>query len=334
VRLDRRHFLRLGLRLAGGAAASPIGARLALAQGYIAQVYPSRPVHILVGYAAGGPTDIAARLIAHWLSERLGRQFVVENRPGGGSNLATEAVARAAPDGHTLLLVGASAAINASLYDNLSFNFIRDIVPVATMFQAPLVMVVGPSFPAHTVPEFLAYAKAHPGKLNMASGGNGSPAHVLGELFKMMAGVDMIHVPYRGEAGALPDLLAGQVQVMFPAASAVVEHVRQGKLRALAVTTAARSPFLPQVPAVAEYVAGYEASAWYGLGAPRGTPADIVAKLNAEINAALADARLKDRIADLGGTPFATSPSEFSALIAEETERWAKVVKFAGIKAD
>jgi tripartite-type tricarboxylate transporter receptor subunit TctC len=306
-----------------------IGTRLVLAQ-----AYPSRPVHILVGYAAGGPTDIAARLIAQWLSEQLGKQFVVENRPGGGSNLATETVARAAPDGYTLLLVGASAAINASLYDNLSFNFIRDIVPIASMFRAPLVMVVSPSFPAHTVPEFLAYAKANPGKLNMASGGNGSPAHVSGELFKMMAGIDMIHVPYRGEAAALPDLLAGRVQVMFPAASAVVEHVKEGRLPALAVTTATRSPFLPQVPALGEYVPGYEASAWYGIGAPRSTRADIVEKLNAEINAALADARLSDRIADIAGTPLPTSSSDFSALIAEETERWAKVIKFAGIKAD
>ena len=334
MRLDRRQFVQLVLRLAGGAAALPPGARLVLAQSTASQAYPSRPVHILVGYAAGGPTDIAARLIAQWLSQRLGWQFVVDNRPGGGSNLATEAVVRAAPDGYTLLLVGASAAINASLYDHLSFNFIRDIAPVATMFASPLVMVVGRSFPAQTVPEFIAYAKAHPGSLNMASGGNGSPAHVAGELFKMMAGVDMIHVPYRGEAAALPDLLAGQVQVMFPAASAVVEHVRQGRLTALAVTTAARSPFLPNVPALAEYVPGYQASAWYGIGAPKGTGADIVAKLNAEINAALADARLRDRIADLAGTPLATSPPEFAALIAAETERWAKVIRSAGIKAD
>ena len=287
------------LHLAAGAAAWVIGSRRALAQ-----AYPARPVHILVGYAAGGPTDIAARLISQHLSERLGRQFVIENRPGGGSNLATEAVARAAPDGHTLLLVGASAAINASLYDNLSFNFIRDIVPVASMFRTPLVMVVGPSFPAHTVPEFLAFAKANPGKLNMASGGNGSPAHVSGELFKMMAGIDMIHVPYRGEAAALPDLLGGQVQVMFPAASAVVEHVKEGKLRALGVTTATPSPFFPRVPALAQYVPGYEASAWYGIGAPAKTPAEIVAKLNREINAALADPALAARLADLAGTPL------------------------------
>ena len=313
------------LHLAAGAAAWVIGSRRALAQ-----AYPARPVHILVGYAAGGPTDIAARLISQHLSERLGRQFVIENRPGGGSNLATEAVARAAPDGHTLLLVGASAAINASLYDNLSFNFIRDIVPVASMFRAPLVMVVGPSFPAQTVPEFLAYAKANPGKLNMASGGNGSPAHVSGELFKMMAGIDMIHVPYRGEAAALPDLLGGQVQVMFPAASAVAAHVRESKLRALAVTTATRSPFFPQVPALAEYVLGYEASAWYGIGAPAKTPAEIVAKLNREINAALADPALAARLADLAGTPLSASPAEFSALIAEETSKWARVVKQSG----
>jgi tripartite-type tricarboxylate transporter receptor subunit TctC len=325
VRLDRRRILRL----ATGTSALLLGTRPVLAQ-----AYPSRPVHILVGYAAGGPTDIAARLIGQWLSERLGKQFIIENRPGGGSNLATEAVVRSAPDGYTLLLVGASAAINATLYNNLSFNFIRDIVPIATMFRAPLVMVVGPSFPAHTVPEFLAYAKANPHKLNMASGGNGSPAHVSGELFKMMAGIDMVHVPYRGEAAALPDLLAGQVQVMFPAASAVLNHVREGKLRALAVTTATRSPFLPQVPALGEYLRDYEASAWYGIGAPRSTPADIVDKLNAEINAALDDPGLRDRIADIAGTPLRTSSSDFFALIAEETERWAKVIKFAGIKPE
>jgi len=325
VTLHRREILHL----AAGAAAVAIGSRCALAQ-----AYPARPVHILVGYAAGGPTDIAARLVGQHLSERLGRQFVIENRPGGGSNLATEAVARAAPDGYTLLLVGASAAINASLYDNLSFNFIRDIVPVASMFRTPLVMVVGPSFPAHTVPEFLAFAKANPGKLNMASGGNGSPAHVSGELFKMMAGIDMIHVPYRGEAAALPDLLGGQVQVMFPAASAVAAHVRESKLRALAVTTATRSPFFPQVPALAEYVPGYEASAWYGIGAPAKTPADIVAKLNREINAALADPALEARLADLAGTALPASRAEFSALIAEETGKWAKVVKLSGAKPE
>ena len=323
--LHRREILHL----AAVAAAVAIGSRCALAQ-----AYPARPVHILVGYAAGGPTDTAARLVGQHLSERLGRQFVIENRPGGGSNLATGSVARAAPDGYTLLLVGASAAINASLYDNLSFNFIRDIVPVASMFRTPLVMVVGPSFPAHTVPEFLAFAKANPGKLNMASGGNGSPAHVSGELFKMMAGIDMIHVPYRGEAAALPDLLGGQVQVMFPAASAVAAHVRESKLRALAVTTATRSPFFPQVPALAEYVLGYEASAWYGIGAPEKTPADIVAKLNREINAALADPALEARLADLAGTALPASRAEFSALIAEETRKWAQVVKLSGAKPE
>jgi tripartite-type tricarboxylate transporter receptor subunit TctC len=299
-----------------------------------AQAYPSRPVHILVGYAAGGPTDIAARLIGQWLSERFGRQFVVENRPGGGSNLATEAVVRANPDGYTLLLVGASAAINAALYDNLSFNFIRDMAPVATAFQAPLVMVVGASFPARTIPEFLAYARANPGKLNMASGGNGSPAHVSGELFKMMTGIDMIHVPYRGEAAALPDLLAGQVQVMFPAASALVEHIRDGKLRALGVTTRTRADALPGVPAIAEYVPGYEASAWYGIGAPRNTPADIVEKINHEINAVLAEPNTAARLAGLGATPLAGSPADFSRLIATETEKWAKVVKFSGAKPE
>ncbi len=326
------------LGLAGAAAVWPLGLNVALraasAQSPAAQVYPARPVHILVGYAAGGPTDIAARLIGQWLSERLGVQFVIDNRPGGGSNLATEAVVRAAPDGYTLLLVGASAAINASLYDNLSFSFIRDIAPVATLFSVPLVMVVGPSFPARTVPEFLAYAKANPGRLNMASGGNGSPAHVAGELFKMMAGIDMIHVPYRGEAAALPDLISGQVQVMFPAASALVEHISSGQLRALGVTTAMRSPFLPQVPALAELVPGYEASGWYGIGAPRGTPSAIVNKLNAEINAVLADPKLVRRLADLAGTALATSPADFSALIAQETDKWAKVVRLSGAKPE
>jgi tripartite-type tricarboxylate transporter receptor subunit TctC len=291
-------------------------------------------VHILVGYAAGGPTDIAARLIGEALSERMGRQFVIDNRPGGGSNLATEAVVRASPDGYTLLLVGASAAINASLYPNLGFNFIRDIVPVGSMFRVPLVMVVAPSFPARTVREFLALAKANPGKLNMASGGSGSPAHVAGELFKMMAGVDMLHVPYRGEAAAMPDLLGGRVQVMFPATSALIEQVRQGRLRALAVTTTSGSEALPGVPTLGESVPGYEASAWYGIGAPRGTPTAIVDRLNAEINAALADPALVQRLAELGGTAIPASPQVFSQLIAEETEKWAKVVAFSGAKPE
>ena len=305
-----------------------------LPRGAWAQAYPTRPVHIVVGYAAGGPTDIAARLIGQALSQRLGQQFVIDNRPGGGSNLATEVVVRASPDGYTLLLVGASAAINAALYSNLSFNFIRDIVPVAVMFRAPLVMVVSASFPAKTVPEFLALAKANPEKLNMASGGSGSPAHVAGELFQMMTGTKMVHVPYRGESGAMPDLLGGRVQVMFPAASAVTEEVKQGRLRALAVTTANRSETFPGVPALGEFVGGYEASAWYGIGAPHGTPARIVDRLNAEINAALADPVLQARLADLGGTAIPASPAVFSRLIAAETAKWGKVVAFSGAKPD
>jgi tripartite-type tricarboxylate transporter receptor subunit TctC len=272
--------------------------------------------------------------MAQWLSERLGQQFVVENRPGAGSNIATEAVVRAAPDGYTLLLVGASAAINATLYRNLGFNFIRDIAPVASVFRVPLVMEVNPAFPARTVPEFLAYAKANPGKLNMASGGNGTPAHVAGELFRMMAGINMIHVPYRGDSAAVVDLLAGQVQVMFPAMSASIEQIKAGKLRALAVTTASRSEALPQLPTVGDFVPGYEASGWYGLGVPRNTPAEIVERLNAEINAALADPGHRARLADLGATALPGSPADFGRLIAEETEKWGKVVTFSGATAD
>jgi tripartite-type tricarboxylate transporter receptor subunit TctC len=325
MNLLRREFLRTAL----AAAALP-----ALPRAAWAQAYPTRPVHIVVGYAAGGPTDIAARLIGQALSQRLGQQFVIDNRPGGGSNLATEAVVRASPDGYTLLLVGASAAINAALYPNLSFNFIRDIAPVAVMFRAPLVMVVAASFPAKTVPEFIALAKANPEKLNMASGGSGSPAHVTGELFQMMTGTKMIHVPYRGESGALPDLLGGRVQVMFPAASAVIEEVKQGRLRALAVTTAESSDALSGVPTLGEFVPGYEASAWYGIGAPRNTPARIIEQLNAEINAALADSLLQARLAALGGTAIPATPAVFSKTIAAETEKWGKVVTFSGAKPD
>ena len=259
---------------------------------------------------------------------------MIENRPGAASNIATEAVVRASADGYTLLLVGASAAINATLYGNLSFNFIRDIAPVASIFRVPLVMMVNPSFPAKTVPEFLAYAKANPGKLNSASGGNGTPAHVAGELFKMMTGIDMIHIPYRGDSAAVADLLAGQVQVMFPAMSASVEFIRAGKLRALAVTTASRSEALPEVPTMSDYVPGYEASGWYGIGVPRSTSAEIVEKLNKEINAVLADGQRKARLADLGATALPGSPADFGRLIAEETEKWGKVVKFSGAKPE
>jgi tripartite-type tricarboxylate transporter receptor subunit TctC len=325
MKLARRRFLQL----ATGAAALAAVPRSAWTQ-----AYPARPVRFLVGFATGGPTDIAARLMGQWLSERLRQQFVIENRPGAGSNIATEAVVRAAPDGRTLLLVGASAAINATLYRNLSFNFLRDIAPVASMFRVPLVMEVNPAFPARTVPEFLAYARANPGKLNLASGGNGTPAHVSGELFKMMTGIDMIHVPYRGDSAAVTDLLGGQVQVMFPAMSASVEYIKAGKLRALAVTTATRSDVLPDVPTLNDFVPGYESSGWYGIGVPRGTPAEIVGKLNTEINALLAEPRVKARLAELGATPLPGSPADFGRLIEEETEKWGRVVKFSGAKPE
>jgi len=275
-----------------------------------------------------------ARLIGQWLSERLGQPFVIENRPGGGSNIGTEAVVRAPADGYTLLLCGTPNAINATLYDKLNFNFIRDIAPVAGVFRGAYVMVVNPSVPAKSIPEFIAYAKANPGKINMASGGVGSAHHVNGELFKMMAGVNLAHVPYRGAGPALVDLLAGQVQVMFAFMSSSIEYVRPGKLRALAVTTATRSDALPDIPTVGEFVPGYEASGWFGVGAPRATPVEIVDKLNTEINVGLADPKTKTHLADLGGTPLPGSPAEFGNLIADETEKWAKVIKFAGIKAD
>ena len=299
-----------------------------------AQAYPTRPVHIIVGYAPGGATDIMARLVGQWLSERLGQQFVIENRPGAGSNIAAEAVVRAPADGYTLLLVGVSNAINATLYDRLNFNFIRDITPVAGIIRDTYVMVVNPSFPAKTVPEFVAYAKADPGRINFGSAGIGSPNHVTGELFKIMTGINLLHVPYRGIALALSDLLGGQVQVAFASMPSSIEFVRAGRLRALAVTTATRSEVLPDVPTVGEFVPGYEASAWYGIGAPKATPAEIVDKLNKEINAALADPKMKARLADLGGTPFLGSPADFGKLIADDTEKWGKVVKFSGAKAD
>ena len=308
---------------------------LALALGPARAVdYPTRPVHIVVGYPAGGSTDILARLMGQFLAERLGQQFVIDNKPGAGNNIATELVANAAPDGYTLLLVNPANGINATLYEHLPFNFIRDIAPVGGIIRVPNVMEINPAVPARTVAEFIAYAKANPGKINMASSGNGTSVHVSGELFKMMAGVNMLHVPYRGAAPALTDLMGGQVQVLFDNLPSSIEYIRAGKLRALAVTTTSRSEALPDVPAVADTVPGYEASAWFGLGAPKGTPAEVIDKLNQLINAGLADAKLKARFEDLGGMMLAGSPADFGKIIAAETEKWAKVVKFSGAKAD
>jgi tripartite-type tricarboxylate transporter receptor subunit TctC len=324
-----RHPRRRFLALAAGAAALPAVSRIAWAQ-----TYPTRPVRIIVAQAAGSAADVFARLIGQWLSERLGQQFIIENRPGAGTNIGTEAVVRASPDGYSLLLVTTASAINATLYDKLNFNFIRDIAPVASITSAPFVMVVNPSVPAKTVPEFVAYAKANPGKINMASSGNGSLQHVSGELFKMMTGVDMLHVPYRGSTPALTDLLAGQVQVMFDATASSLPHIRAGKLRPLAAATATRSEVLPDLPTVGDFVPGYEVTGWVGLGAPEGTAAEIISKLNKEVNAALADPKIKARLADLGSTVLPGSPADFGKLIADETEKWGKVVKFAGIKAE
>jgi tripartite-type tricarboxylate transporter receptor subunit TctC len=325
VKLPRRRFLHL----AAGAAALPALSRIAKAQ-----AYPTRPVRWIVPFPAGGPTDTLARPIAQWLSERLGQPFVIDNRPGAGTNIGTEAVVRAPADGHTLLLIAPSSAINATLYDKLNFNFVRDIAPVATITRQSQVMVVNPSLPAKTVPEFIAYAKANPGKINMASSGIGTGQHVAGELFKMMTGVNMVHVPYRGGAAAITDLVAGQVQVMFTSPLGLIEYIRAGKLRALAVTTATRSEALPDLPPVGDFVSGFETTAWFGVGAPMNTPTEIVDKLNKEFNAALADPRMKARISDMGAAPFVGSPADFGKLIADETERWAKVVKFAGIKPE
>jgi tripartite-type tricarboxylate transporter receptor subunit TctC len=321
----RRHVLHL----AAGAAALPAVTRIAQAQ-----TYPMRPVRLIVTTPAGGSADIVARLMGQWLSERVGQPFIIDNRPGAGSNIGTELVVRAPPDGYTLLVVIAPNTINATLYDNLNFNFIRDIAPVASIARAPLVMEVNLSVPAKTLPEFIAYAKANPGKINFASAGNGSPQHVAGELFKMMAGVDIIHVPYRGEALALPDLLGGQVQVMFGVVPASLGYIKAGQLRALAVTTETRLEVLPDIPTVGEFLPGYEASGWTGVGAPKNTPAEIIDKLNREINAGLADPKIKERLADLGVTVFAGSPADFGKFIADETEKWAKVVKFSGAKPD
>jgi tripartite-type tricarboxylate transporter receptor subunit TctC len=324
--LPRRRFLRL----AAGAAALPALSRFAWSQ-----AYPSRPAHLIVGFAPGSGIDILARLMGQWLTERLGQPFVIENRPGAGTNIATEAVVRAAPDGHTLLMVTPANAINAALYDKLNFNFIRDIAPVASIARTPCVMLVNPSVPAKSIPEFIAYAKANPGKLSMASGGGvGTASHMAGELFKMMAGVDMVHVPYRGGGPALTDLIGGQVQVMFPTTTAAIEHIRAGKLRPLAVTTATRSEALPDIPTVGEFVPGYEAIVTDGIGAPKNTPPEIIDRLNKEINAGLADPAMKARLASLGVTAFPGSPADFGKIIAEETEKWAKVVKFAGLKLE
>ncbi len=325
MKLPRRRFLHL----AAGALALPAVSRVA-----VAQAYPSRPVRLVVSFPAGGVNDILARLMGQWLSERLGQPFVIENRPGAGTNIGTEAVVRAAADGYTLLLVSPANAINATLYDKLSFNFMRDIAPVASIVSMPLVLVVHPSFQVASVSELVAYAKANPGKLNMASGGNGSAGHVTGELFKMMAGVDMLHVPYRGSGPALTDLIAGQVQVTVDPLPSSIEFIRTGKLRALAVTTATRSDALPGIPTIADTVPGYEASAWYGFGAPKATPVEIIEKLNREINAVLAEPRNKARFAELGGTVIAGSPADFSKLMADETEKWARVVKFSGARPD
>jgi len=325
MKLQRRQFLRL----AASASAVPLLSPIAWGQ-----TYPTQPVRIIVSVAGGSNPDILARVMGQWLSERLGQSFVVENRPGGGTNIATEAVVRAPADGHTLLLVAPSSTINATLYDKLNFNFIRDIAPVAGIVRMPNLMVVNPSVPAKTVSEFIAYAKTNPGKLNMASPGIGTGPHMAGELFKMMSGVNMVHVPYRGNVPALTDLIGGQVQVMFDAVPTSIEHIKSGKLRPLAVTTATRSEVLPDVPTVGDFVPGYEMSAWFGLGAPKNTPLAVINRLNSEINAGLADPNIKARFADLGGTAIAGSPTDFGTLIAQETDKWARVIRAANIKPE
>jgi tripartite-type tricarboxylate transporter receptor subunit TctC len=325
MKLPRRLFLQLAAAAALTSASRSAGA----------QAYPQRPVRLIVPFASGGASDILARLIGQWLSERLGQPFVIEMRPGAGGNVGTEAVVNAAPDGHTLLMVNAApSAINATLYDKLNFNFMRDIAPVGGVVRTPLVLQVTPSFSPRAVPDLIAYAKANPGKVNMASAGNGTPPHVAGELFKMMAGVDIVHVPYRGGGPALVDLLGGQVQMMFGVLASSIEYIRAGKLRPLAVSTAMRAEALPDVPTVGDFLPGYEASDWYGICAPKGTPAAIIGKLNTEINAGLADPKLRARLADLGGTVLAGSPAEFGTLIADETEKWGKVVKAAHMKPE
>jgi tripartite-type tricarboxylate transporter receptor subunit TctC len=325
MKLTRRRLLHL----ATDAAALSVVSRFAWAQ-----TYPSRPVHWIVPFPPGGGTDIVARVIGQWLSERLGQPFIIENRPGGSANIGTEAVVRAPSDGYTVLLVASVNTINATLYDKLSFDFIRDIAPVAGIVRVPNVMVVNPSVPVRTIPEFIAYAKANPGKINMASAGTGTSQHVAGELFKIMAGIDMVHIPYRGTAPALADLLGGQVQVLFLNSAASIKYIRAGKLRALAVTSATRLQALPDLPTVAEFLPGFEATLFYGLGAPKNTPAEIIEKLNKEINVGLAEPRIKARLADLDGTELGGSAADFGKLIEDETEKWSKVVKLANIKPD
>jgi tripartite-type tricarboxylate transporter receptor subunit TctC len=325
MKLPRRKFLNL----VASAVALPAVSRFAWAQ-----TYPSQPVRIIVGFAAGGPNDILARMIGQWLSERLRQPFVIENRPGAASNIATEVVVRAPPDGYTLLLVGSPNAINATLYEKLNFNFVRDVAPVASFMRGALVMVVNPSVPAKTLPEFIAYAKANPGKLSYGSGGVGGITHITPELFKMMAGVDMVHVPYRGVAPATTDLLGGQVQVLFGNPAQSIQYIEAGKLRALAITTAMRSNALPDIPTVGEYVPGYEASSFFGFGAPKNTPAEIIKKVNEEINAGLADPKIKAKLAELDGMALLGSPADFSKLIADETEKWGKVIRAANIKPE
>jgi tripartite-type tricarboxylate transporter receptor subunit TctC len=325
MKFPRRQFLHL----AGGGALLP-----ALSKFASAQTYPARPIRLVIGYTPGGSADLTARLMGQWLSERLGQSFVVENRPGGGTNIATESVLRAPPDGYTLLLAAPANAINATLYDKLNFNFVRDIEPVAGIIRFPNVVVVNPSVPVKSIPELIAYAKANPGKLNMASSGNGSTIHMSGELFKMLTGTDMVHVPYRGGAPALTDLIAGQVHVMFDNIPTCAEHVKSGKLRGLAVTSTTRSDVLPDLPTVADFLPGYEASAWYGIVAPKNTSADIIGKLNKEINSVLADPAAKTRFAEVGAILLPGSPADFGKLLADETEKWGKVVKFSGAKVD
>jgi tripartite-type tricarboxylate transporter receptor subunit TctC len=325
MKLPRRKFLHL----AAGAASLPAISCLATAQ-----AYPSRPVRLIVPFGPAGATDITARLIGQWLSERLGQQFVIENRPGAGGNVGTEAVVRAAPDGYTLGLFGTPSAINATLYDKLNFNFVRDIAPIAPIVRFPYIMVVNPSFPPKTLPEFIAYAKANPGKINMASPGIGSVPHVNGELFKVMTGINMVHVPYRSAAAVMADLLSGQVQLYFGTTASSLEYVRAGRLRALAVTIERRLDALPDIPAIAEFVPGYEASGWFGVGAPKATPVEIIDKLNKEINAGVADPKMKVQLTDLGGVALRGSPSDFGKLIVEETEKWGKVVKLSGAKLE
>jgi tripartite-type tricarboxylate transporter receptor subunit TctC len=325
MRLPRRQFLHL----VAGAGALPAVSRIARAQ-----TYPTRPVRLIVGFPPGGTADIVGRLIGQLLSDRLGQPFIVENRPGASSNIAAEAVARAPPDGYTLLIITSINTVNATLYNNLNFNFVRDITPVGTVMHTAYAMEVNPSVPAKTVPDFIAYAKANPGKISMASPGNGTTGHVCGELFKVMTGVNMVHVPYRGDAPALTDLLGGQVQVLFAVITSSIEYIRAGRLRALAVTTATRSDALPDIPTVSEFLPGFEASAWYGVGAPKNTPAEIVERLNKEINASLADPKMKARLADLSATVFAGSPEDLGKLVVDETEKWGKVIRAANIKPE